>query len=183
MGTFLAIGIATEFNFRKKDIINAFHSLDEARKAVSEQLAPSALYDERDEGDFISYYIKERIFMEELCDFLLHFYALRYTEKERKFGEELVARIRKLPSFSKIIELAERKEEEFFQFDELWSNVYIDGGIFYPLPVSVCGIDLSLDGKIMMECYNSLFAFITRMIRANLSQFRLAGALRITITG
>lgn len=44
-------------------------------------------------------------------------------------------------------------------------------------------IILSIDGKILMECYEGLFDFFTRMIRERLSKYKLADALLVSISG
>ena len=55
--------------------------------------------------------------------------------------------------------------------------------ITYRLDTSATQIILSLDGKILMECYEGLFEFFTRMIRERLSKYRLSDALSVSISG
>jgi hypothetical protein len=44
-------------------------------------------------------------------------------------------------------------------------------------------IILSLDGKIIMECYDEIFHFFARLIKERLSKYRLANALLVYISG
>jgi len=56
----------------------------------------------------------------------------------------------------------------------------------------MCGLDLvtvmvdhillSLAGKIMMECYDDMFAFFTRLIRERMASYKLADSLLVYIT-
>ena len=48
---------------------------------------------------------------------------------------------------------------------------------------TVFGIDLSIDGKILMECSDHLWDYVTTLMRESLKQHKLAGALHMTITG
>lgn len=57
--------------------------------------------------------------------------------------------------------------------DEGWHRAYLDLG----------GIDLSLDGKILMECYNGLFKFFTSLVQEKFNKYSLSKTLRVTITG
>ncbi len=41
---------------------------------------------------------------------------------------------------------------------------------------------LSLAGKIMMECYDDMFAFFTRLIRERMASYKLADSLLVYIT-
>lgn len=44
-------------------------------------------------------------------------------------------------------------------------------------------IALSLDGKIIMECYNDVLEFFTKLIREKLGKYRLADAMVVEICG
>ena len=48
--------------------------------------------------------------------------------------------------------------------------------------VMVDHILLSLAGKIMMECYDDMFAFFTRLIRERMASYKLADSLLVYIT-
>jgi len=42
---------------------------------------------------------------------------------------------------------------------------------------------LTLEGKIMMECYGKHFTFIEKMITKTYSQFKLANMVKVYISG
>ena len=89
----------------------------------------------------------------------------------------------KFLGFKEIISLAERKSWEHFQFDTYWDPICIKGRWSHYLYLNMEGIDLSLDGKIMMECYGSLFRYLTFVLRERYKDFLLAKSLRVTIFG
>lgn len=41
---------------------------------------------------------------------------------------------------------------------------------------------LSIDGKIIMECYNDVMNFFTRLVREKLSDFQLRDAFKVFLT-
>ena len=42
---------------------------------------------------------------------------------------------------------------------------------------------LSLDGKIIMECYGELFEFFTTLIKDKLAKYKLADSIVVAISG
>jgi hypothetical protein len=43
-------------------------------------------------------------------------------------------------------------------------------------------ISLSIDGKIIMECYDNVMDFFTRLVREKLSAFQLRDAFKVYLT-
>jgi len=56
-------------------------------------------------------------------------------------------------------------------------------GNYCYLTVDIEQIILSLDGNIVMECYNSIFAFFTRVVKEKMSKYKLAESLLVYISG
>ena len=79
--------------------------------------------------------------------------------------------------------LASEKELYKFQTDSYWDPIYLLNKWDEALRVTAFGIDLSIDGKIMMECSDHLWDYVTTLMRKSLKQHKLAGALHMTITG
>ena len=71
-----------------------------------------------------------------------------------------------------------QKIDQYYYFygDEIegWSR-YIDTRQYL--------IGLSLDGKIIMECYDHVLDFFTRLIKEKLGKYRLADSLSVQICG
>lgn len=82
------------------------------------------------------------------------------------------------------MKLAEEKPYQAFQLDD-YMIYYTDfpRGWTNSLDTNVEQIILSLDGKIIMECYDEIFHFFARLIKERLSKYRLANALLVYISG
>ena len=108
---------------------------------------------------------------------------MRYSEesKNRTIGMEA---IKSMTSMDEWLGYAQKKSCYCFQLDEF---VHIDtpypGGWTNTLDTSAEQIILSLDGKIIMECYSGLFEFFTKLIKEKLSKYKLAESLMVAISG
>ena len=82
------------------------------------------------------------------------------------------------------MEIANDKSYQYFQQDEyvIISTPY-SGGWTDSLTTHVEQIILSIDGKIAMESWISLFDFFTRLIKDRLKKYKLADSLMVTISG
>lgn len=78
------------------------------------------------------------------------------------------------------MELADEKEFENFQKDVYWGNIYC-GERWNRLRIEREGIDLSLDGKIILECEDGLFDFFAKLICEKLQKYKLSKAICVTI--
>ena len=118
-----------------------------------------------------------------MINFLQDFYEMRYSKEieERTIGMET---IKSMTSMDEWLRYAKTNSCYCFQFDEF---VHIDtpypGGWTHSLEASAEQIILSLDGKIIMECYGELFKFFTKLIKERLSKYKLAESLMVAISG
>ena len=82
------------------------------------------------------------------------------------------------------LELAAEKRYQGFQLDE-YADCYtpFPKGWKEVLSTDVEQIILSIDGKILMECYYGVFSFFTKILRERLSAFQLADSLMVSISG
>lgn len=64
-----------------------------------------------------------------------------------------------------------------------WEAICIKHQAWNSLYAYVEGIDLSIDGKILMECYENLFKFLTSIIREKFNKYPISKTLLVTITG
>lgn len=115
--------------------------------------------------------------------FIEKFYALRYYEANCYDSGAVVEKLKKLTDTSARLALLEDRcfqtyqegdDVDYFYTDEYGSNY-----------IRICNYNaiLSLDGKIMMECYGSVFDFFRRCIAAQMPEFELAKALTVWIDG
>lgn len=79
--------------------------------------------------------------------------------------------------------MAGKKSWEHFQFAPYWNNVYVEGKWNDEMKVYIEGIDLSVDGKIMIEYTNGLFYYFASLLREKYKNHSLSKTLRVTISG
>ena len=184
MGRYLSIGIATELCFEKKEAEDVFDTVSNAIDHVVKNYAPSEIYDMTENARFIGFKLKDKILETELHNFLNVFYSDRMAfDSSSCEKESILSAVSEAKSAEEIITLAKGKPFEHFQLDSYWEPISIKGNWGHYLYLNMEGIDLSLDGKIMMECYGSLFRYMTFVLRERYKEFQLSKTLRVTISG
>ena len=186
MGLYLAIGLMTELKFRKDRAEKLFGSVEEPIRQLQEFYATACAYDRRDSEGYVSLVLKEELLAEGLPDFLRDFYKERYAlvkRKDTKAVDEVVDKVSACKNAAEVMELAERKELYRFQMDNYWFPIYLRDKWDDSLDVLVKGIDLSIDGKILMECDNYLWEYMTALMRKSLERHKVAQAIYMTISG
>ena len=184
MGRYLAIGITTNLALQKKKAENAFESIQNAIKYVEDNYAPLDIYDRTENEEYVMFKIKKTLLETELIDFLGDFYAARMSFNG-KSGEcdSLISTLKEAHTAEEIMSLAADKRWEHFQKDSYWEAICIRDELWHRVYLEREGIDLSLDGKILMECYGGLFKFFTSLVQEKFNKYSLSKALRVTIMG
>ena len=169
---------------QKKEAEDAFESLQNAIKYVEDNYAPLDIYDRTENEEYVMFKIKNKLLETELIDFLGDFYAARMSFNG-KSGEcdSLISTLKEAHTAEEIMSLAEKKCWEHFQKDSYWDSICIQNELWHRAYLDMAGIDLSLDGKILMECYNGIFQFFTSLVQEKFNKYSLSKALRVTITG
>lgn len=185
MGQYLAIGIASAIGVDKQKAEKEFKGLDNFKNAFEKEFNQRGIYQLNETETFIQFDLKPEIAQKEWEEFIQSFYELRYKSDDAYIDEynEALEEIGKEHDLQGWLKLAKEKCFGCYQMTECY---------FYPMdnPFSFdrytyVGMDmvvLSLDGKIFMECYGSLFDFLTRIIREKFSHFSLADSLFLYIT-
>jgi len=184
MSKYVTIGLATQYAFNKIKAKDAFGSVDAAKEYVRKRYAPSSLYACREDEETVWYLIYGDILEKELVDFLKEFYAFRFSDPRDEYRQtnETLDAIAKLHSADEILKLAKSKECYCFQWNGDWANILVSTENGNILPVTPYGIDLSIDGKILMDIPRNLFDFITLLMQIQFDKHSLADTLHITIT-
>ncbi len=184
MGRYLVIGIATRIAFNKKEAETALESVEKAKNHVMEKYAPLGVYDMTEEEDYVTFKLKDNLLEAELKDFLRDFYSDRLSfGSKSKEGESILAALGKTQTADDILSLANEKSWEHFQFDPNWDYNYVEGKWDEYMKLYIEGIDLSVDGKIMMECTNGLFEYFAFLLREKYKNHSLSKTLHVTISG
>lgn len=185
MGRYLVIGITTEMAFKKSEAIKQFDSLEAASEFVEQNYAPTEVFNKEENDEYIGYSIKPELLETELVPFLNEFYDSRYQPGccQHHEKQEILNNISQQSTAEAIINLAKEKKYECFQDDPYWDPYWIEGKGWGSMKLYTSGIALSLDGKILIECYNSLFIFFQNLIKEKFHKYLISKAIRVTITG
>ena len=185
MGQYLTIGLVTKFSIIKQRAKQqASATPEEVKDALQKHCNKSEIYRLEESEGSVYLTLRPEIVEVELTDFLQDFYALRYPDEEQRSSMVCIEEIKSRTTFDEWIALAQKKPYQAFQLDNYVSYYTpFPRGWTNSLDTSVEQIILSLDGKIIMECYNNLFDFFTKLISDKLSKYRLAKGLLVYISG
>ena len=180
MGQFLAIGLATEVGINKSETDKAGLTLEQLQERMQHDLhyVPD-IYNATEKDDYYHLLLNEEIFAAELLPFLKTFYPLLYSDPA--YYDDILEKLAAMPP-SEWLKWAQGKPEEAFQFDEYGTRDYLSVQ-HTRIPVSYDALLLSMEGKIGMETYGRQFSFVKYAMMQTFQEFRLAGALRMYITG
>lgn len=181
MGQYLAIGIATRI---VANVDNQRFRLtsEDLRKSLEKKYNQSGIYDvcETEDG-YIVLSLKSEVAEPEWEPMIRDFYSLRFPDGKHELVDFEEIRSRK--SLDELIELAEQKKFECYQDVGIYYCGYEDtiNGWERYINASMDMVALSLDGKIIMECYVSVLDCFKRLIREKLSKYRLSESLFVDI--
>lgn len=184
MGQYLAIGLTLTYSASKREATNLI--LDDIIAKMSQQFGfEPSLYTFHETEQNWHWQIKEEILEKELILFLEAFYPSLVIYASLNDYEEVLERLKVTP-ISELISLLEDKEFYDFQLHDYneptW--LYFNEKPFRPsVKVSFKTIGLTMAGKISIESSGGLFQFFEAMIQQQFSQFNLAKAIRVYITG
>ena len=185
MSQYLAIGLNISMRISKAKMEKAQLDADGlCRELTNQRHLASDIYVRREtEGEFILE-LEEEILQRELVPFLEAFYPQVYPRMENYGYDRVLEKLKSTPP-ADWLRLGEDKEFYAFQADDCGRRIRFElDKPFRPSIEVVCDtILLSLEGKIMMEEFGRQFSFFQYCIRRAFSQFALAGAVCVYITG
>ena len=181
MGQYLTIGIATHIVTDKERAERLFGNIDDFKSAFEKEFNESNIYQMRETDTAIVFDLKSAVAEPELMDFVRAFYELRY-ENKRDY-EDVLEALSKENTLQGWLNIADEKRFECFQTDEYVRYPIESPNPFCDLYLSIKQIILSIDGKIIMECYHDLFAFFTRLLQEKLKFYNLSNSLLVYISG
>lgn len=184
MGRYLTIGIATKILINKEQArAQASATSEEVKKALQDTFNQSGIYDVNENESCVWLALKPTIAEPEWLEFLQDFYKLRYQDEMRGNMADLeIIKTRK--TLKEWLELAKEKPYPAFQLDKnVDHNIPFPRGWTNTLRTNIEQIILSIDGKIIMECYDDVFSFFTCLIKERLSKYQLTNSLLVEISG
>ena len=184
MGLYLTIGILTRIKISKDWARKqASATPEDVKKTLLEHYNQKGIYNLVEDDYYVSLKLKPEIAEPEMIDFLHDFYEMRYSKEKMRVYTNMED-IKQRKTLDEWLEYAKAKKNFAFQFDE-FIHLYTPypRGWSQSLDTSGEQIILSLDGKIIMECYGELFSFFTKLIKDKLSKYKLAESLKVAISG
>lgn len=180
----MAIGLRLTAAIRKKDIDNRHDgvTVEEVLNEIASKCCLGDIYDMTEEDDYIVYTMKKEILDEELMPFLKKFYSLRYAEGAKAESSYVLEDLEKLPDTATRLTVLEKKCYQSYQEGDEFVYYGIKG-LWDDVRLSCHNAILSIDGKIIMECYNDVFNFFRRCIVAQMPEYKLSQALSVWIDG
>ena len=171
MGCFMFIGIATRIVAEKKRVCKGFDDWEQFKSVLTKRFNANGIYDVEEDDAYLRLTLKRDVAQTEWLAFVQAFYQLRYAGELHDW-QFAVSELLKYEDLDSWFEVAERRCFECYQ--EGYSISYpIYGEKKYEYAtVMVDHIILSLAGKIMMECYDKMFAFFTRLIRERMASYK-----------
>ncbi|WP_339298075.1 hypothetical protein MKY92_25290 [Paenibacillus sp. FSL R5-0623] len=174
MGQYLQMGICHQMLIGKREIEKT--TIEKITGELG-KLVNLELFDFEESEENVSFIIKESVVQEQLHMFLSEQFSL-YDQSYAEDFSELLPEIEKRKLLVEIIELAEEKEFRFFQHNNVYDNIEIS-------PWQTAQVDTSLlaifiEGKLLMESYNSFLRYWENLVRASSSQ-AISGAFRAFI--
>ncbi len=184
MGQVLGIGIVTKCGTSKKDLQKYNITKDEliAEMIIKKHFEPT-IYDFSETDEYYFFKLQSNVIENQLLPFLEKFYPLVYLGRNKDF-EDTIEMLKKSES-STWLKLSDEKSFEEFQLDEYGEPeyLYFDKPFKPYAKIFSTAIMLSHEGKISMEIFGRQFNFFKYCIQQTFSEFSIAKALRVYISG
>ena len=180
MGQYIVIGIATSISADKARVAKEFKDTDSFKALFEKEFNHSGIYQLEETDERIRLRLKPEIAEREWIDFIGSFFKIRYTEDYRQASA--LNDLSQAANLQAWMDLANKHKYQCYQSIHLYYYPMENPNYYHGFSVEMDIVGLSFDGKIIMECYNDLFAFLTRTIRERLSDYRIANGLFVYLT-
>lgn len=180
MGQYLATGIVQRMSFTKSEKVDE-DSLNFLISELSQKINLNKynLSISKEKKKY-SWEIKDEHLEKGLIDFLKEQYKIYGILDDERIA--FLDKLSKLKTGKKIREVAALKENPNFQ---LIDHIFAYQEMRWPLDNIVINYDLIglfLDGKIIMECYNNILDYLSKIIQLQKDKYPLADCVRVMIT-
>ena len=185
MGQYLAIGLRIRAAISKKDVekhLKNEKSADDILRQIEKEYRLEDIYERKENDDYYVYSLKNDILDKEYVPCIEKFYALRY-EGYSHANADVIEKLKELPDMSARLALLEDRSFQDYQEGDNVDYFYPDRWSSSAIRINNYNAILSIDGKIIMEYYESVFNFFRRCIAAQMYEFELAKALMVWIDG
>jgi len=185
MGQYLAIGLKIKTAVGKKEVSKHLDkmALEDIFEEIEKEYHLEDIYVRQETEDNYVYTLDEKLLDKELVPFLEKFYQLRYQDGENYDAPDVLEKLKGIPDTASRLALLNKKCFQTYQIGTDHDYHRVNGSWIHKVPILESLAILSLDGKILMECYYDVFQFLRRCIIAQMPEFQLSKALNIWIDG
>ncbi len=181
MGTYLCISISTAINVETSRLTETERKdQDLYHKIVEKCDIDEELYDVEVGDSGYRFILKPSIFESDLTSLLKEFYKEHYFDDELD-TKRVIDKLNETPP-NEWMDFTRVSRFESFRRSYFGSCDYLRYSVWSHLHVQKEEINISINGKIIMECYDRLFVYLRKCIRDRYSHFKLANALNIYIS-
>ena len=185
MGRYLAIGLKIKTAIGKKEVSKHLDEmpLENIFKEIEKEYHLEDIFVRQETEDYYVYSLDEKLLAKELIPFLEKFYQLRYQDGDNYDASDVIEELNNIPDTASRLALLSKKNFQTYQIGSDYEYHRVNGSWNDEVPIYNTYAILSLDGKILMECYYGVFQFLRRCIIAQMPEFKLSKALSIWIDG
>lgn len=177
MGQYIQFGICYNLEVDKKQMNSNVVSYDDLVDGLSKEFDLDLYNIHEDDNKYIFSIKNEVLENGKLDPFLLEQYKL-FAEPRDK-SEEILNKLKELNKIEEIIEFAQQKPYQNFQYSSMYKTIYC-GKWKWKINVQIEMITFFLAGKIMMESYYSFLKYIEALIRKE-NKYKVSGAIKVLI--
>ena len=162
MGRYLCIGINKQFSLTRQELEERNLREQDVKSVLERDHMILDVYDVVSDNEGISFSLKQEIIEKEWIPFLSDFYRARYDGTVRQaFYKEVLEQLGKCRTAEEYLELPLKHSTYVYHYDRQPFFLY-DKSFKSPCLVSSERLILSVDGKIIMECYDDILRFLLR---------------------
>lgn len=183
MGQFLMIALKLELGV-KKDYIRKHVKEDRSEEYILNQMEKKLNlenYNRKEYDEYYGYELSKEILDSELMTFLKRFYDFRYAGGYNYKSDVVISKLEPL-STDERLELLEERSYQCYQEDRKYDVFYLDNDSWSEIPYISKEMILSMDGKIIMECYGEILDFFKRCIISNFKDLKISSAIDVYIS-
>lgn len=177
MGEYVQAGICYRIKVSKREMERSKVSYQEAIEGLLKEV-PVYLYEVREVETGYIFSLKDEVLEKgQLPEFLTEQYKL-FNDDEDKAGE-IINKLKGLNKADDIIEFAEKKRYQNFQYSSIYNNIYC--GIWRErLMIEYELMIFLLEGKIIMEGFNKFLSYIEALIKKD-NPYKISEVVKVFI--
>lgn len=177
MGQYIQAGICNRIKVSKREMEENRVDFEDFKEGLAKEVQIDLYEIEEVEGGYVFLLRNDVLENGDLVKFLSEQYELLNIPKDR--AEKIIDSLKVVSRADDIIELAEQKKYENFQYSSIYDNVYCTMWE-HRVMVEYEMMIFMLEGKIMMESYRRFIRYLENLIVKS-GSYELSGAVKVLI--